>query len=254
MGSRRAACAASQANSIITATPNQRKKKKLKVRIGTWNVRTMYATGKLAEISREMDKMKVEILGLSETRWNQSGEHQTSDGKLLLYSGMPEEDDDHVRGVGVLISRKMKDHLVEWLPVSERLMKARFKTKHRHMTIVQGYAPTEEADLGDKEAFYSSLDGLLATVPKRDVVLMMGDFNARVGADNNGLDQVMGPHGIGRQNENGGLFVELCSNHSLRVGGTMFIHKTCHKNTWFSNDHRTTAQLDHICISQKWCK
>jgi Reverse transcriptase (RNA-dependent DNA polymerase)/Domain of unknown function (DUF6451) len=247
------ACTASQANTTNVNKPSV-KRKRPKMRIGTWNVRTMYAAGKLAEICREMDKVKLEILGLCETRWNQSGEHQTADGKLLLYSGMPEEDDDHVRGVGVLISRKLKDHLVEWLPVSERLMKARFKTKHRHFTIVQGYAPTEDATLEDKEAFYSSLDGLLTTVPKRDVVFLLGDYNARVGADNEGLEHVMGPHGIGRLNENGALFLELCGNHALKVGGTMFLHKTCHKHTWFSNDHRTKAQLDHVCISRSWSK
>ena len=92
-----------------------------------------------------------------------------------------------------------------------------------------------------KEAFYSILDGVLAKIPKRDVILLMGDFNARVGDNNNNMEDLMGPHGIGKRIENGGLFVELCGNHGLKIGGTMFIHRACHKNTWFSNDHRTTG-------------
>ncbi len=64
----------------------------------------------------------------------------------------------------------------------------------------------------------------------------------------------MGKHGVGTMNENGNLFVELCGNHSLKIGGTLFPHKECHKNTWCSNDHVTTAQLDHVCISSGWSK
>jgi Reverse transcriptase (RNA-dependent DNA polymerase)/Domain of unknown function (DUF6451) len=214
----------------------------------------MYQAGKLAEICREMDQMKVEVLGLCETRWNQSGQQDTSDGKLLMYSGMPDDDDDHVYGVGVLLSRKMKANLISWMPISERLMTVRIKGKQRNISIVQGYAPTEDATIETKEEFYSQLDAILSELPKRDVKLLMGDLNARVGDTNENLEHVLGPHGIGRRNENGGLLIELCGNHELKVGGTMFIHRDCHKNTWFSNDHRTVAQLDHICISRRWSK
>jgi hypothetical protein len=201
-----------------------------------------------------MERMQLDLLGLTEVRWNQSGEHRTSDGKLLIFSGMPEEDDDHVNGVGILLSSRMKENLLEWAPISERLMKARIKAKHRNITIVLGYAPTESETLEEKDSFYEAAAGVLAVVPRRDVILLMGDFNARVGADNENLEHVLGPHGIGEMNENGGFLVELCGNHDLKVGGTMFKHRDCHKNTWVSNDHRTVAQLDHICISRKWSR
>jgi len=83
---------------------------------------------------------------------------------------------------------------------------------------------------------------------------MMGDFNARVGSANDNFEDIMGKHGVGTMNENGNLFVELCGNHSLKIGGTLFPHKECHKNTWYSNDHVTKAQLDHVCISSRWSK
>jgi hypothetical protein len=68
------------------------------------------------------------------------------------------------------------------------------------------------------------------------------------------FEHIMGKHGVGTMNENGNLFVELCGNHSLKIGGTLFPHKKCHKNTWYSNDHVTTAQLDNVCISSRWSK
>jgi len=210
--------------------------------------------GRLAQVCKAMDEAKVEVLGLCEVRWNQSGVKDTHDGKRLLYSGMPEEDDDHIHGVGILLGGQMKGSLLEWAAISERLMTARLKLKNRNLTIVQAYAPTEDATLDRKEAFYSQLEGVLLGIPKRDVVLMMGDLNARVGSANEDLEHIMGKHGVGTMNENGSLFVELCGNHSLKIGGTLFPHKECHKNTWYSNDHVTTAQLDHVCISSRWSK
>jgi hypothetical protein len=67
----------------------------------------MFQEGRLEEICKAMGEAKVEVLGLSEARWNQSGETDTKDGKRLIYSGMSEEDDDHVHGVGILLSRQM---------------------------------------------------------------------------------------------------------------------------------------------------
>ncbi|XP_065368834.1 craniofacial development protein 2-like [Calliphora vicina] len=80
----------------------------------------------------------------------------------------------------------------------------------------------------------------------------MGDFNAQVGNDNSNRERVMGGHGIGRLTENGELFTEMCLGNKLVVGGTIFPHKTVHKVTWVSPDHRTENQIDHIAISRTW--
>ena len=152
----------------------------------------MYQQGKLAQICREMDSMKLDVLGLCETRWNQSGQQDTIDGKLLLFSGMPEEDDDHIHGVGVLLSRRMRNNLISWLPVSERLITFRIKGRQRNISIIQVYAPTEDALMEDKEAFYGQLDAVMSELPRRDVKLLMEDMNARVGDSNENLEHVLG--------------------------------------------------------------
>jgi hypothetical protein len=73
------------------------------------------------------------------------------------------------------------------------------------------------------------------------VVLMIGDYNARVWSANDNFEHIMimGKHGVGTMNENGNLFVELCGNHSLKIGGALFPHKDCHKKTWYSNHSPT---------------
>ena len=65
---------------------------------------------------------------------------------------------------------------------------------------------------------------------KDDIIMVMGDLNAKVGQDNYMLKHVMGIHGIGARNVNGERFVDFCSANHV-IGGTIFQHKICHKVT-----------------------
>ncbi|VDO76957.1 unnamed protein product [Schistosoma margrebowiei] len=80
----------------------------------------------------------------------------------------------------------------------------------------------------------------------------MGDFNAKVGMDNTGYEDIMGRHGLGKRNENGERFANLCASNKLVIGGTIFPHKRIYKATWISPDHTTQNQIDHICINKKF--
>ena len=82
--------------------------------------------------------------------------------------------------------------------------------------------------------------------------ILMGDTNAKVGADSTNNDHIMGRHGIGVQNENRELFVEFCIFNDMVIRGTLFPHKTIHKTTWTFLDGRTENQINHITISRKW--
>ena len=80
----------------------------------------------------------------------------------------------------------------------------------------------------------------------------MGDFNAKVGAENTGYETCMGEEGVGNRNDNGQRFADTCLENGLVIGGTIFQHKTIHKLTWVSPDGRTSNRIDHIAINQKW--
>jgi len=82
----------------------------------------------------------------------------------------------------------------------------------------------------------------------------MGDFNAKIGGDNPGLQHVMDRHGLGKRNENGDIFIELCTNYDLIIGGSLFPHKDIHKATWVAPNQRTFNQIDHMAISKKWIR
>nr|KAG5699547.1 hypothetical protein BaRGS_033743 [Batillaria attramentaria] len=146
---------------------------------------------------------------------------------------------------------------VDTLPNLQRLFLSfndisRFNSKGRKVTILQCYAPTNVADEEEKENFYEQLQAALDKAPRRDLKILMGDLNAKVGTDNTDRELIMGKHGTGTQNENGELFTEFCTTNDLVIGGTIFPHKTIHKTTWTSPDGRTVNQIDHITIGRKW--
>jgi len=78
---------------------------RVKTRIGQYNVQTLYQKGRLAQLNKIMDEYKLAVMGVSEVRWNGSGKTETTNGNIFVYSGMPNTDDDHIRGVGILVNK-----------------------------------------------------------------------------------------------------------------------------------------------------
>lgn len=225
---------------------------KTRTRIACWNVRTLSDDSRLAQVEAEMLQYKLQILGLSEVRRNGFGELRTSRGLTLLYSGKEDENDTREHGVGFLLSDVARRGLLDWKPISDRIITARFYTRARKVSIVQCYAPTNNAAEELKDNFYSALNSTLKNIRKQDIVIVMGDLNAKVGTDNAGCERHMGKNGLGVRNENGERFLEFCQSNDLTIGGTLFIHGDHHKYTWNSPDGITKNQIDHLAISSTW--
>ena len=98
-------------------------------------------------------------------------------------------------------------------------------------TLLSVYAPTLQAETGVKKAFYRDLHNLLLQVDSKDKLLILGDFNARVGRDFELWKGVLGRHGIGNSNDNGRLLLEFCSEHQLVITNTLFQQKDRFKAT-----------------------
>ena len=222
---------------------------KATLRLGCWNVRTLYQIGKTANVTREFRKYNMDLLGLSEVRWTGFGELRTATGESILYSGAEEE---HHRGVGLILNREVRRTLLKWNPVNERIMSARFNSRFAKLTIIQVYAPTNDAEDESKEEFYEQLQREVVATPRHDVLIVMGDLNAKIGQDNEGWEKVMGQHGLGRMNENGERLATFCGNNDLVIGGSLFKHRDIHKITWTSPNARDQNQIDHIIINGRY--
>ncbi|CAI2734616.1 unnamed protein product [Schistosoma spindalis] len=222
--------------------------------IGTWNVRTMLETGKTSQIATEMRRYNLAVLGISETHWTQAEQQRLNTKEMLLYSGQEEENAPHTQGVALMLSKVAQNALVGWESHGSRIIKASFKTKKERITmnVIQCYAPTNHSNDDIKDRFYERLQSFIERCPRKDLTILMGDLNAKVGIDNTGYEDIMGLHGLGERNENGERFVNLCAFNELVIGGTIFPHKRIHKATWTSPDHKTENQIDHICINKKF--
>lgn len=185
-----------------------------KTRIGTWNIRTLYESSKATEVAKEMKRYNIMVLGLCETRWNGSGQTRLTSGETIIHSGHEDQDHNHTQGVAIIMTPKATKALMSWEPVSAWLMSARFNSKGRKCTIIQCYAPTNAAEEGNKEHFYSSLQALMDRTPRTHLKIIIGDMNAKVGEANTGKQLIIGTHGIGTCNENGELLTDLCFSAS----------------------------------------
>ena len=224
------------------------------INVGTWNVRTMFETGKTAQVAAEMKNYNLTLLGISETRWIQSGQKRLLSGEMLLYSGHEKDNAPHTEGVALMLSRTAQQALLEWEAHGSRIITASFRTKKKKlkMNIIQCYAPTNDSEEEDKDQFYNRLQNIIAKYPEKDINILMGDINAKIGQNNTGYEEVMGRHGLGIMNENGERFADLCAMNNLIIGGRVFPHRRIHKATWVSPDNVTENQIDHICIAKRF--
>ena len=168
----------------------------------------------------------------------------------IIYSGR--EDDIHRAGVGILMSQDSAGALIEWTPVSERIIQARYHSRHIKLTVIHVYAPTEDADEETKYEFYAKLQEVLDKRKKHDMLVITGDMNVKVGEDNTNYERVMGKHGLGVRNGNDEKLCDMCDMNELVITGTLFPHKIIHKATWISPDGRTRNQIDHVLINKRF--
>ena len=106
------------------------------LRVGAWNVGTMYEPSKSAQVIKEMTRYRLDILGVSESRWIGSGRQVTQNGSVILYSG---HESKHVNGVAFIFAKENVNSLLEWEQISERMIRARFHSKHCKLTVIHTY-------------------------------------------------------------------------------------------------------------------
>ena len=103
-----------------------------------------------------------------------------------------------------------------------------------NITVIQAYAPSSNAEEAVVEWFYEDLQDLLELTPKRDVLVIVGDWNAKVGSQE--TPGVTGKFGLGMQNEAGQRLIEFCQENALVIANTLFQQHKRRLYTWTSPD------------------
>ena len=99
-----------------------------------------------------------------------------------------------------------------------------FQGKPFNITVIQVYAPTSEAEEAEVEQFYEDLQDLLELTPKKDVLFILGDWNAKVVSQE--TPGVTDKFGLGVQNEAGQRLIEFCQENTLVIANTLFQQPT----------------------------
>ena len=130
------------------------------------------------------------------------------------------------------------------------MISVHFQGKPFNITVIQVYAPTTNAEEAEVEWFYEDLQGLLELTPKKDVLFIIGDWNAKVGSQE--IPGVTGKFGLGVQNEAGQKLTEFCQENALVIANTLFQQHKRRLYTWTSPDGQYRNQIDCILCSQRW--
>ncbi|KAK3528571.1 hypothetical protein QTP70_003745 [Hemibagrus guttatus] len=193
---------------------------------GTWNVTSL--GGKQPELVKEVERYRLEIVGLASTHSLGSGTQLLKRGWTLLYSGVPHGQRRRAE-VGLLIAPQLSLHVLEFSPVNERAVSLRFRAGDRCLTVVLAYGPNGSVEY---PTFLVTLRGVLEGAPTGDSIVLLGDFNAHVDNDSDTWRGVIGRNGPPDLNSSGVLLLDFCVSHSLSIMNTMFKHKGAHQYTW----------------------
>ncbi|VDM01798.1 unnamed protein product [Schistocephalus solidus] len=117
--------------------------------------------------------------------------------------------------------------------------------------IISAYAPPMTSSDAAKDKFYEDLHALLVTAPKVDKLIVLGEFNARVGADHAAWQGVIGPHGLGSCNDNGLLLLRTCAEHRLLLTNTFVRLPMREKATWMHPRSRRWQLLDYVLVRRR---
>ena len=215
------------------------------MKIATWNVRTLYQSGKLENVEREAERNQINILGLSETRWIGTGKMST-EKYTIVYSGGAK----HERGVGVMVDQKTARSILGYWAISDRILLVKLKGQPFNIVVIQAYAPTTGADDDEIDNFYEKLDTAKAQCKSQDVIIVMGDFNAKIGEGRE--EDIIGPYGLGIRNERGERLFEWCKTNSMIVSNSWFENPKRRRYTWVSPDMNTRNQIDYILINRRF--
>ena len=130
------------------------------------------------------------------------------------------------------------------------MISVHFQGKPFNITIIQLYAPTSNAEEAEVEQFYEDLQDLLELTPKKDVLFVIGDWNAKVGSQE--TPGVTGKFGLGIRNEAGQRLIEFCQKNALVIANTLVQQHKRRLDTRTSPDGQHQNQIDYILCSQRW--
>ena len=186
--------------------------------------------GKLEVVKQEVARVNVDILGISELKWTAMGEF-TSDDHYIYYCG---QESLRRNGVAIMVNKRVQNTVLGCSLKNDRMISVRFQGKPFNIRIIQVCAPTSNAEKAEVEWFYEDLQDLLELTPKKDVLFIIRDWNAKLGSQE--ILGGIGKFGLGVQNKAGQRLTEFCQENAVVIANILFQQHKRRLDTWTSTD------------------
>lgn len=152
-------------------------------------------------------------------------------------------------GTGFLINKEVKNHIKEYKKYTHRVCSIEERKGNQAIKYIQVYAPTTAYSDMEVEEFYSNLQNAVNDAKKCKQVIVMGDFNGKVGKQLSKVKEV-GKHGLGEANKRGQRLIEFAMGNKLYISNTFFEKQDQNKWTWLHPNKKIKNQIDYILHSK----
>ena len=170
-----------------------------------------------------------------------------SDDHYIYYCG---QESLRRNGVAIMVNKRARDAVFGCSLKNDRMISVHFQGKPFNITVIQAYALTSNAKKAEVEWLYEDLQDLLELTPQKDVLFIIGDWNAKVGSQE--TPGITGKFGLGVQNEAQQRLIDFCQENTLVIANTLFQQHKRRPYTWTSPDGQHRNQIDYILCSQRW--
>ena len=144
-----------------------------------------------------MARLNIDILGINELKWTGMGEFNSDDHYIYYYG----QEFLGRNGVAIMVNKRVQNAVLGYNLKNDRMISVRLRGKPFSITVIQVYAPTSNAEEAEVEHFYEDLKDLLELTIKKDVLVIIGDWNAKVGSQE--TPNITGNFGFGVQKKAG---------------------------------------------------
>ena len=172
--------------------------------------------GKLEMVKQEITGVNIDILGINELKWTGMGEFN-SDDHYIYYCG---KESLRRNGVAIIVNKRVQNAVLGCSLKNDRMISCLFPRQTIQYYSNQSLCLTSNAEEAETEWFYEDLQDLLDLTPKKDVLFIIGDWNAKVGSQE--TPGVTAKFGLGVQNEAGQTLTEFCQENALMIANTLF--------------------------------
>lgn len=228
--------------------------------ISTWNTQGGFRSQQDYEtVIEDMIKYDVHIGCFQETRC-EDYLHSSKNGMIICIGASPDTVPQKRYGQGFFISSQWIENYIGYEKINDRisilnLMLNRTKDKQVIMKIINIYCPTSQygkTNPAERDKFYDTLNQTIAANKKKcSILIIAGDYNAKIGIKMNDREEFMGNYGKGNRNINGEKMVDILTQNNLYLTNTHFNHPMRHRSTWHGPNKELLIhnQIDYISIT-----